>query len=115
MINRRRDEGGIGHADPYPVHILKRVDRPATLILDDQVKRVDERESGFMRAGRGDFGPRLKKEYPRFVQKHPLSNALLRMGFHLRKVTSGDAAPDVAPMPDDPPGWPGISRRSPIF
>lgn len=68
MINHRRDRGRFGHADPYPVHTLKRVDRPTTLIFDDQVQRVDERESGIMRAGRGDFGPRLKKEYYRFVQ-----------------------------------------------
>ncbi len=59
MINHRRDRGEFGHSDPYPVHTLKRVDRPTTLILDDQVQRVDERESGFMRAGRGDLVPRL--------------------------------------------------------
>jgi hypothetical protein len=69
MISHRRDRGTLGHADPYPVGSLKRVDRPTTLIHDDRVQRVDERESGFMRAGRGDFGPRLKREYFRFVQK----------------------------------------------
>jgi len=37
--------------DPYPVDILKRVDRPTTLIKDDEVKRVDERESSFNPAG----------------------------------------------------------------
>jgi reductive dehalogenase len=104
MINHRRDRANIGQADPYPVHTLKRVNRPTTRILDDQVKRVDERESGFMRAGRGDFGPRLKKEFYRFVQKHPLSNALVNMGFHLRKVVDGETASKVAPLVDDP-GW----------
>ncbi|MBW1944558.1 MAG: hypothetical protein JRJ51_17230, partial [Deltaproteobacteria bacterium] len=69
MINHRRDKGALGKADPYPVHTLKRVDRPTTLIHDDQVQRVDERDSGFMRAGRGLFGPRLKKEFYRFVSK----------------------------------------------
>jgi len=104
MINRRREKAKFGECiDPYPTHLLKRVDRPTTKILDDQVKRVDERESGFMRAGRGDFGERLKKEYYRFVQKHPLSNALVRMGFHLRKVTDGEVAPEKAPIPYDDP------------
>jgi ferredoxin len=42
--------------DPFPVHKLKRVDRPTTEIIDDKVQRVDERESGFNRARRGDFG-----------------------------------------------------------
>ena len=55
MINHRRDRGKVGQAEPYPVHTLKRVDRPTTQIDDDQVPRVDEREAGFNRAGRGDL------------------------------------------------------------
>ena len=70
MINHRRDKGRVGKAHPYPLHTLKRVDRPTTLINDDQVQRVDERESGFNRSGRGDFGPRLKKEFFRFHREH---------------------------------------------
>ena len=115
MINHRRDRGKTGHSDPYPVHTLKRVDRPTTLILDDQVKRVDERESGFMRAGRGDFGPRLKKEYHRFVQKHPLSNALVNMGFHLRKVVDGETASKAAAMTDDPAWMAGHIKETAYF
>lgn len=115
MINHRRDRGKIGQADPYPVHTLKRVDRPTTRILDDQVQRVDERESGFMRAGRGDFGPRLKKEYYRFVQKHPLSNALVNMGFHLRKVVDGDIASKVAPLIEDPVWMAGHIKETAYF
>jgi reductive dehalogenase len=115
MINHRRDRGKIGQADPYPVHTLRRVERPTTLILDDQVKRVDERESGFMRAGRGDFGPRLKKEFYRFVQKHPLSNALVNMGFHLRKVVDGETASKVAPLVDDPAWMAGHIKETAYF
>jgi hypothetical protein len=37
MVNHRRDKGKMGCADPYPVHTLKSVERPTTLILDDQV------------------------------------------------------------------------------
>ena len=115
MINHRRDRGKIGQADPYPVHTLKRIDRPTTRILDDQVQQVDERESGFMRAGRGDFGPRLKKEYYRFVQKHPLSNALVNMGFHLRKVVDGDIASKVAPLIEDPVWMAGHIKETAYF
>jgi hypothetical protein len=43
------------YPDPFPVESLKRVDRPTTLIEDHEVSRVDEREGGFNRSGRGDF------------------------------------------------------------
>ena len=45
--------------EPFPVHTLKRVERPTTLIMDDKVQRVDERESGFNKAARGDYGEKL--------------------------------------------------------
>lgn len=97
-----RDFDKLGRSDPYPMHKLKRVERPTTRIDDKLVQRVDERESGFNRAGRGDFGPDLKKEYFRFVNKHPLSSALLNMGFTLRKKVDGEVAPKIAPLTDDP-------------
>ena len=84
------------------MHKIKKVDQPTTLIHDDQIQRVDERESGFSRAGRGDFGRRLKKEYLRFSLKHPLSNALAQMGFKLRDSVDGAIAQQKAPLPDDP-------------
>ncbi len=68
-----RDHAANRYPDPFPVHVLKRVDRPTSRILDEQIQRVDERESGFNRARRGDFGPRLKQEVGRFVPKHPVS------------------------------------------
>ncbi|MBW1805771.1 MAG: reductive dehalogenase [Deltaproteobacteria bacterium] len=88
--------------DPYPMEILKRVDRPTTLINDDEVKKVDERESGFNRALRGDFGERLSKERHRFVAKHPLSGALVQMQFTLSGIVDGTVASEKAPVPDDP-------------
>jgi hypothetical protein len=57
--------------DPHPVEALKRVDRPTTLINDDEVQRVDERESGFMQCRRGDFGPHFKKEVDRSYKSTP--------------------------------------------
>lgn len=65
--------------DPYPMHTLKRVKRPTTLIHEDQIQRVDERHGGFHRAGLGEYGERLQTEYKRFVPKHPLSGALVTM------------------------------------
>ena len=90
------------HPDPFPVESLKRVDRPTTAINEDKIQRVDERESGFNRASRGDFGPTLQRERPRFVMKHPLSGALVQMQTYLREFVDGSAAPGKAPIPDDP-------------
>jgi hypothetical protein len=74
-----RDQCRSDRPDPYPVHILKRVDRPTTKINEDEIQRVDERRGGFHRAGLGEFGQRLQTEYKRFVPKHPLSGALVTM------------------------------------
>ena len=47
--------------EPFPVHKLKRVDRPTTLIFDDKIQRAHEGEQGFNRAYMADFGPAIKK------------------------------------------------------
>ena len=51
--------------DRFPVHSLKRIERFTTLILDDKVQRVDERESGFRKADRGDYRGRGRSPFPR--------------------------------------------------
>jgi len=88
--------------DPYPVEKLKRVDQPTILVKEDEVPRLDERESGFNRALRGDFGPYLSEERHRFVAKHPLSGALVQMEFTLSDIVDGVVAANKAPLPDDP-------------
>ncbi len=88
--------------EPFPMHKIKRVDRPTIKILDDQVKRVDERESGFNKARRGDYGPFLQREVQRFVPKHPLSGSLSWMTAYLRDVVDGLIAKQKAPLPEDP-------------
>lgn len=92
------------YPDPFPVETLKRVERPTTLIEDDKVSRVDEREGGFHRAGLGDFGPYLQKEYRRFVGKHPLSGALLNMSKTLaaKGVVDGPIGSKQAPLTENP-------------
>jgi len=88
--------------DPFPVWALKRVDRPTTLIQDGEVRRVDERDGGFQRAGRGEYGPFLQREYGRFMEKYPLSAALLTMSRSLAPLVAGAAHSQQAPLPDDP-------------
>lgn len=84
-----RDQCRSDRPDPYPVHILKRVDRPTSAIHDEQVQRFDPRENGFNRAGRGDFGPFVAREYPRFGPKHPLGGALVTMSGFLAHQVEG--------------------------
>ena len=95
---------GTRHPDPFPVHRLRRVDRPTTWIDEAAVRRVDEREGGFHRAGRGDFGLSVQKEYSRFQEKYPLSEALLNVAQRLAAPESvaGTSRRGPAPGTDDP-------------
>ncbi len=92
---------GTRDLDPFPMHRLKRVDNPTIRFVGD-VQRVDERESGFKRADRGDYGPRIQKEFSTFVGKHPLSAALRDMAVHLGPTVDGPVASEIAPINDDP-------------
>jgi reductive dehalogenase len=88
--------------ETFPVHKLKRVDQPTTLVLEGQVSRVRERDAGFCKAAAGDYGPKLQKEFRRFVPKHPLSGALSWMRNNMRPFTDGLVAARKAPIPGDP-------------
>ena len=86
---------------PYPMEKLKRVDEPTTRITGN-VRRFDQREEGFNRALRGDFGPFAARERQRFVLKQPLSAALVEMDLHLTSMADGEVASAKAPIPKDP-------------
>ena len=88
--------------ETFPVHTLKRVDRPTTFIDDDKVQRVSECDAGFMKARIGLYGPTLQKEMGRFIAKHPLSGAQSWMLGKMRPLVDGIAAKTKAPIPDDP-------------
>jgi hypothetical protein len=70
--------------------------------MDDKIEGVDERESGFNKAFRGEYGSTLQRERHRMVRKHPLSGALLQMQEHLSDFVDGEATLNTAPLPDDP-------------
>ncbi len=102
--------------EPFPMHTIKRVERPTTAIQDDQIKRVDERESGFNRARRGDFGERLSKEVNRFVPKQPVSGALLWMTSNMVNMVDGLVAFSAVPhCQKTRQRSPVISKNLPIF
>ena len=88
--------------ETFPVDKLKRVARPTTAINEDKIQRVREREAGFCKAAAGDYGPKLQKEFRRFVPKHPLSGALSWMRNNMRPFVDGIVAAQNAPIPNDP-------------
>ena len=64
-------------ASRYPMETVKRVARPTTLILDDEVPRVPKRAAFFERALQGDLGEKAQRERTRFATKHPLSRSMV--------------------------------------
>ncbi len=88
--------------DPFPIHKIKRVDKPTIRIDFDKVQRVSEREAGFCKAAAGDYGSRIKREMQRFVEKHPLSAATSWIRRAMKPLASGIEAPQKAPIPSDP-------------
>jgi reductive dehalogenase len=88
--------------ETFPVHKLKRVDRPTTVINEGKIQRVRERQAGFCKAAAGDYGPTLQKEFRRFVPKHPVSGALAWMRNNMRPFVDGMVAAHQAPVPNDP-------------
>lgn len=65
------------HLSPYPMEQVKRIERPTTLILDDEVPRVPKRAAFFARARVGDLGDKAQKEVTRFAVKHPLTGGMV--------------------------------------
>ncbi len=80
------------HDSRYPMETVKRVDRPTTLILDDEVPRVPKRAAFFERALQGDLGDKAQRERTRFSFKHPLSMSLLKVIRSMVPHQGGDVA-----------------------
>ena len=66
------------HLSNYPMEQVKRVPRPTTLILDDEVPRVPKRAAFFERAIHGDLDQKAQAERQRFSFKHPFAAAMLK-------------------------------------
>ena len=90
------------HLSSYPMETVKRVARPTTLIIDDEVPRVPKRAAFFQRALHGDLGEKAKKERARFAFKTPLSFALLQLIRSMVKFQGGDVAPASTAHLNDP-------------
>lgn len=91
--NRRRKRAS--HLSRYPMETVKRVKRPTTLILDDEVPQVPKRAAFFQRALHNDLGDKAKTERARFAFKTPLSFSMLQVIRSLVPFQGGQAAPVV--------------------
>jgi reductive dehalogenase len=68
---RNRRNSRATHLGDYPMETIKRVDKPTTLILEDEVPQVSKRATFFDRALRGDLGDKSQRERHRFSFKQP--------------------------------------------
>jgi reductive dehalogenase len=98
MLEGKTPEGQLG---PYPLERLRRVAKPTTYVGPD-IQRVSERQAGFIKAAWGDYGPRLKAEVDRFVQKEPVAAALSQITSDLSNSVPSEVYPKLAPIPKDP-------------
>ncbi|MBI3452034.1 MAG: Fe-S protein [Rhodospirillales bacterium] len=90
------------HLSAYPMEQVKRIDRPTTLILDDEVPRVPKRAAFFQRALHGDLGDKAKKERTRFSFKTPFSFGLLQLIRAMVRFQDGAVAAAGPGGPGDP-------------
>lgn len=91
---------GKGQLGPFPMERMKRVEPPTTQITDN-VQRFDQREQGFFRAARGDFGPTVTRERHR-PTKYPILAAEMEMTHYLAAVEEGEVASSKAPIAEEP-------------
>jgi reductive dehalogenase len=67
------------HLSAFPMETVKRVERPTTLILDNEVPRVPKRAEFFARSEFGDLGEKSRVERGRFSFKHPFAEAMVSL------------------------------------
>jgi len=99
---RARQLKRASHLSRYPMETVKRVERPTTLLLDEEVPRVPKRAAFFQRALHGDLGAKAKRERTRFAFKTPFSYSLLQSIRALVPFQDGELSATVASGLSDP-------------
>ena len=100
-LERWRRKRRPSHLGPYPVETLKRVDKPTTLIFDDEVPRVPSRANMYVRTALGDLSKKALREAARWSQKHPVSQGLVRPMWGLKPLQEGQTAGKISPGTQD--------------
>jgi reductive dehalogenase len=100
-LERWRQSRRETHLSKYPMETVKRVDKPTTLILEDEVPRVPKRAAFFERAIHGDLGGKAQKERSRFAFKHPFADAMLSQIRAMVPHQDGDISDNIDPELND--------------
>lgn len=95
--NKRRSDLGM-----FPMEQVKRVDKPTTLIIEDEVPRISRRAEFGERAAHGDMGEKARVERNRFGFKHPYAQGLVSLIMSMIPHQGGEPTPEKAPGLDDP-------------
>ena len=77
VMERNRRNKRATHLSAYPMETVPRVEKPTTLILEDEVPRVSKRAAFFDRALRGDLGAKAQRERNRFAFKQPHTSGMM--------------------------------------
>ncbi|MCZ6763684.1 MAG: Fe-S protein [Alphaproteobacteria bacterium] len=94
-LERWRRKRRPSHLGPYPVETVKRVDRPTTVIFEDEVPRVPVRANFYVRTALGDLSDKAQGEAARWSQKHPVSQGLVRPSWALKPLQDGQVAAQI--------------------
>jgi ferredoxin len=95
-LERWRQNSRPTHLSKFAMETVDRVDKPTTLIIEDEVPRVPKRASFFDRAIHGDLGTKTQRERTRFAFKHPLASAMLKQIGAMVPFQDGLVAAEVA-------------------
>jgi len=101
-LERWRQSSRATHLSKFAMETVERVDRPTTLVIDDEVPRVPKRASFFDRAVHGDLGPKAQRERSRFAFKHPLAAAMVKQIMAMVPDQDGPVAETPSPACTDP-------------
>lgn len=96
-LERWRRKRRPSHLGPYPVEDLKRVDRPTTVIFDDEVPRVPSRANFYVRTALGDLSDKALRESNRWSQKQPVAQGIVRPMWGVKVLQEGQTADSSAP------------------
>jgi len=88
---------------PFPMHRLKHVDRPTTVVTDN-VQRVSLQNEGYLKARRGEYGQAVQRAALAhfFPERYPLTLAQLDVLRNIASVRGEAIAATKAPVPEDP-------------